>query len=370
MVRQGIIALVILALAVAAGTGYQWLGGQAAEGPQRQRAPSVVNTVTPTEQTVQDALAAVGTLKSRDAVALTTEVSGRVVAFDLPPGGIVAQGQLLLRLDDRQARADLRVAEAQLADAQRKYDRARRLVTNNSIAQSQLDELSTARDVARAQRIAAHTRLDNHRIDAPFAGTVGLTDIAIGSYLSEGDTITTLDATDRMELNFSVPERFIGQLHLGQQVTGHTPAFPGEAFRGTLVELGARINELSRTLPVRAQVANADRRLRPGQFMSVRLTLEERQALVIPEQALLIRGADSFVFVAEAGVARRVRVEVGSRQPGRVEIVAGLSPEDAVIITGQDRLSSGDAVEVVVDDAAIPDNHLARRAPAEEGGQR
>lgn len=370
MVRQGVMALMILALAVAAGAGYQWLGSQTAEGPQRQRAPSVVNTVMPTVQTVQEALTAVGTLRSRQAVTLTSEVSGRVVELNLPAGGTVSQGQLLLRLDDRQARADLRVAEAQLADAQRKYQRARLLVTNNSIAQSQLDELSTARDVAQAQRIAARTRLDNHRIEAPFAGTVGLTDIAIGSYLSEGDPITTLDATDRMELNFSVPERFIGQLHLGQQVTGSTPAFPGEAFGGTLVELGARINELSRTLPVRAQVVNRDRRLRPGQFMSVRLTLAERQAMVIPEQAILLRGADSYVFVAEQGLARRVRVQVGNRQPGRVEILAGVGPQDAVIVTGQDRLSSGDAVEVVVDTSAIPDNHLAGRTPVDEGGQR
>lgn len=368
MVRHGFIALGILALAVVAAVSYQWLGAQTAEGPKRVRAPSVVNTMAPTEQMVRDTLAAVGTLQSREAVALTSEVNGRVVELNLEPGGTVRQGQLLVRLDDRQARADLNVAEAQLADAQRKYDRASRLVSNNSIAQSQLDELSTARDVALAQRIAARTRLDNHRIEAPFAGTVGLTDVTIGSYLSEGDTITTLDATDRMELNFSVPERYIGQLHLGQEVTGHTPAFAGEAFHGTLVELGSRVSELSRTLPVRALVANPDRRLRPGQFMSVRLVLQERRALVIPEQAILIRGDNSFVFVAEQGVARRVAVEVGSRQPGRVEILDGVTPNDAVIVTGQDRLSSGDPVEVVVDDTAVPNNHLARRLAAEEEG--
>ncbi|MDX1755924.1 MAG: efflux RND transporter periplasmic adaptor subunit [Marinobacter sp.] len=369
MVRHWLIGVAILAVAVVAAAGYQWLGARTAEGPERTRTPSVVNTVAPAQQTVRDALAAVGTLQSREAVALTAEVSGRVVALNLEPGGTVRQGQLLVRLDDRQARADLQVAEARLADAQRQYDRARRLVSNRSIAQSRLDELSTARDVALAQRLAAQTRLDNHRIEAPFAGTVGLTDVTVGSYLSEGDTITTLDATDRMELNFSVPERFIGQLHLGQEVTGQTPAYPGESFRGTLVELGSRVSELSRTLPVRALVDNPDRRLRPGQFMSVRLTLQERQALVIPEQAILIRGANSFVFVAEDGVARRVPVQLGSRQPGRVEIRSGVTPDDAVIVTGQDRLSSGDPVQVVADDSAVPDNHLARRPAAEAGGQ-
>lgn len=361
MVKHWLIALAILVVAVVAAAGYQMMGAAEIAGGGRQRPPSVVNTVHPVQETVRDALAAVGTLRSRQAVELTTEVSGRVVEFNIEPGGRVAAGQLLVRFDDRQARADLQVAEAQLADARRKYQRASRLVTNNSIAQSQLDELRTDLDVAGAQLVAAQTRLDNHRIEAPFAGTVGLTDVTVGSYLSAGNAITTLDATDQMELNFSVPERFIGQLYLGQTVAGQTPAFAGEDFQGELVELGSRVSELSRTLPVRALVANPDGRLRPGQFMSVSLTLQQRQALVIPEQAILIRGADSFVFVAEEDVARRVAVQVGSRQPGKVEITAGLSPDDAVIVTGQDRLSSGDPVEVVVDDSAVPANHLAER---------
>jgi membrane fusion protein (multidrug efflux system) len=270
----------------------------------------------------------------------------------------VDKGELLLQLDDRQATADLRVIESQLADARRQLERANRLRSNNSISQSQVDELRTAVDVAIAEREAARVRLENHRIVAPFSGVLGLSDLSVGAYVTPGTAIATLDATDQMELTFSVPERFLGQVSLGQVVRGNSPAWPEEIFHGELVELGTRISELSRSLPVRAVIDNPEGRLRPGQFMSASLTLRERKALVIPEQAVLIRGDDKYVFLAEDGVAQRTRVTLGSRMPGLVEVVSGISDSDRVIITGQDRLSSGDRVEIKDEGNAIPDNRF------------
>lgn len=359
MLKQWLIALVLVAVAVGGAFGYRYFDQGPEGGDQRTRPASVVNTTTPSLETVRDRVNAVGSLKAQEAVELTTEVSGRVVEMNLRSGQRVEQGELLLRLDDRQARADVRVSEAQVADARRQYERARSLRSNNSISQSQVDELRTTLEVAQAQLEAARTRLDNHRITAPFTGVVGLSDISMGAYLESGTAVATLDATDRMELGFAIPERFVGQVSLGQPVLGRSPAFPEDNFSGELVELGTRISELSRTLPVRALIDNPDGKLRPGQFMSASLTLREREALVIPEQAVLMRGADKYVFIAEDGKARRVSVTLGARQPGWVEVVDGLAADDPVIITGQDRLSSGDRIEVVDDDKAIPDNRFA-----------
>lgn len=359
MWKQWLIAGVLLV--VAAGGAYVYMaydpGTEAAMSGERP--PSAVNTEGARMETVRDEVRAVATLQALNAVQLTTEVSGRVVEINLEPGKRVQSGDVLLRLDDRQARADLQVIESQLADAQRQLERAQRLRSNNSVSQSQVDELVTAVDVARAQRQSAQVRLENHRIEAPFAGVVGLSDISLGAYLTAGTPITTLDTTDRMELSFAVPERFVGQVSLGQEVQATSPAFPGETFRGELVELASRISELSRTLTVRALIDNAEGRLRPGQFMSAALTLQEREGLVIPEQALLLRGDEKYVFVAEDGVARRVSVTIGSRLPGWVEIRDGISLEDRVVITGQDRLSTGDRIRDVSSDQAIPDNRFA-----------
>src|SRR5690554_720543 len=358
MWKQWLIA-VVLVVVVAAGAGiYLTLesGDSSQSGGEAQA--SAVNVVTPDRQLVRDTVGAVANLRALNSVELTTEVSGRVMELNLQPGAAVAQGAVLLRLDDRQARADLAVIEAQLADARRQYERAQRLRANNSISQSQVDELRTAVDVAIAQREAARVRLQNHRIEAPFSGVVGLSDISVGAYLQAGTVITTLDSTDQLELNFAVPERFVGQVQLGQPVRATSPAFPDEIFEGELVELATRISELSRTLAVRALIDNPDGRLRPGQFMSASLTLQEREGLVVPEQAVMLRGDQKYVFVAEDGQARRVSVKTGSRLPGWVEVTDGLTMEDAVIITGQDRLSSGNRVRVIESDRAIPENRF------------
>jgi membrane fusion protein (multidrug efflux system) len=359
MAKQWMIALVMLLLA--GGGIYAWdaLNPEVASESKRERSASKVNVVSPTTDLVTDSVSAVGSLRAKDQISLTTELSGRVAELNLNAGSRVTQGDLLLRLDDRQARANLQVAEAMLSDARRQLERAQSLKANNSVSQAQVDQLLTAADVARAQLAAAQTRLDNHRIEAPFGGVIGLNDISLGAYLSAGTEVATLDSTRAMELSFAISEKFLGQIRLGQSVDGHTPAYPDERFAGTLVELGTRINELSRTLPVRAVIENSDGRLRPGQFMAANLTLRQRKALIIPEQAVMIRGDETYVFVALDGVAKRVSVQLGSRSPGIVEVVSGLSLEDQVVITGQDRLSSGDRIQVVEDTAAIPDNRFA-----------
>lgn len=353
MGRQILIAFIVLVLA-AGGAGVLWFQQQAGvTAEQKQRPPANVDVIYPRMAEVQDVVEAVGTLQAREDVMITAEVSGRIVRLNFEEGQPVEKGQVLVRLDDRQARADLQVAEAQLQDARTKYDRASRLQSNNSISQSQVDELRTALSVAEAQKVAAETRLDNHRIEAPFGGVVGLRDVSVGTYLNIGDSVTTLDAINPMELTFSVPERYLGQIDYGQGLRSSTAAYPGQAFSGKLSELGTRLNPLSRSLPVKAIIDNPDGKLRPGLFMAVSLTLQNRRALVIPEQAVLTRGDNQYVFIAVDGQARRQTLELGTREPGKVEVISGLKPEDAVIITGQDRLSSGDAVSVLDSENAL-----------------
>jgi membrane fusion protein (multidrug efflux system) len=358
MWKQWLIALVLVGIVVVGAGAYLSLNPETEADNEEEAQASAVNIAKPEMRQVRDEVSAVANLQALDAVELTTEVSGRVVEINLAPGQEVTRGDVLLRLDDRQARADLAVIEAQLADARRQYERARSLRANNSVSQSQVDELRTAVDVARAQRQAAVVRLENHRIEAPFAGVVGLSDISVGAYLQSGTTITTLDSNKQLELNFAVPERFVGQVRLGQPVRATSPAFPDQVFEGELVELATRISELSRTLAVRALIDNADGRLRPGQFMSASLTLREREGLVVPEQAVMLRGDQKYVFVADDGLAQRVSVQTGSRLPGLVEITEGLGLEDSVIITGQDRLSSGNRIRTMESDLAIPDNRF------------
>ncbi|WP_404366189.1 efflux RND transporter periplasmic adaptor subunit [Marinobacter sp.] len=359
MIRQWLIAAMISGVAVIAAGAFFYLDPGPATEQGRQKRASPVNVVSPEMVTVKDGVVAVGTLKSRQQVELTSEVNGRIVRLNFEPGERVDRGQLLVQLDDSQERVNLRVFEAQYADARRQFERARSLRSRNSISQAQLDDLNTTLDVTRAQLEAARSRVEDHRIEAPFAGITGLVDVSEGAYLTIGDSIATLDAMDRMELTFSVPERYLGQISRGQKLTARTAAFPDEIFEGTLAELGSRISELSRALPVKAVIENPDLKLRPGQFMSVDLTLRQRQALVVPEQSILVQGSRAFVFLAEGEEARRQEVILGSREPGIVEVSSGLSDGDLVIVTGQDRLSSGDRITLVKDDSALLSSEMA-----------
>lgn len=353
--------LVVIVAAVAALSWHQLVPVEQKQG--RQKRPQAVHVIQPVVQKVRDRIEAIGTLRSREEVVITSEVSGRVVAIEFATGQRVADNQLLVQLDDRQVQADLQVAESRLADAQRQLRRAQQLRSSNSISQAQVDELRTGVDVAEAERQAARVRTTNHRIVAPFAGVVGLRELSPGAYIESGDPLTTLDADGAMELTFAVPERFIGQLQLAQAVSSMTASWPGEVFRGELAELDTRIDPLSRTLKVRALIDNRMGRLRPGQFMSVHLTLREREALVVPEQAVLLQGDESYLFVATAdNTAERRSVELGSREPGMVEVLSGVSHEDRVVITAQDRLASGDQLQILEGtENAIPASTLMQQ---------
>jgi len=357
MWKQWLVGMAVVAI-VLVGVGVYLSQQPVAEGQDQQAKPTTVNIGQPQMRQIRDQISAVANLRPVDSVELMTEASGRVVELNLKPGQPVQQGEVLLRLDDRQARADLAVLKARLSDARRQYDRARSLRANNSVSQSQVDELQTSVAVAAAELEAAKVRLENHRIEAPFAGVIGLSNISLGAFLQAGTSITTLDSSGQLELNFSVPERFVGQVKVGQPVSAVSPAFPDQLFEGQLVELATRLSELSRTLAVRALIDNPDGQLRPGQFMSASLTLQQREALVVPEQAVMVRGDEKYVFLAEDGLARRVPVQIGNRMPGWVEIKEGLSLEDSVVVTGQDRLSSGNRIRVLESDRSIPENRF------------
>lgn len=362
--KQWLLGLLIL-LAAIAGSWYLLQPAEETADDQQAGRSSNVNVVQPRQGEIEDRLEAVGSTSARNSVDIASEVDGRIVELHFSEGQAVEQNQVLVTFDQRQARADLQVAEARLTDAQAKYDRATLLQNSQSIAAATVDELRASLAIARANIQAARTRLDNLQITAPFDGVVGLRDVSVGAYLNAGDTITTLDSLAQMQMRFDVPQRFISQLQLGQEVEigAGASAGAGERFNGEITELGSRVDPLSRTLTAQARIENPDGRIRPGQFLNVSVTLRSRSALLIPEQAVLTRGRDKFVFIDEDGQARRRALTLGSRQAGQVEVIEGLESADRVIITGQDNLDDGDRLRILEDDDAL----LSRGATANEG---
>ena len=356
----------LVLLALAAG-GIWWALVPDSAAP-RQRPPTAVNVAPSIERDLFDQVEAVGTARAAQAVVLLAEVPGRVSKIHFQQGQQVKRGQLLVQLDDRNARAELARAEAEYQRAQDDFRRGQQLVDRRAISQSEVDTFRTSLDAARANRDAAQANLNDHRIQAPCAGVVGLRQVDPGAYLQTGDAITTLDNLGHIEVDFQIPERYLGRLTVGLRVHASNEAFPNLNFDGAISHLDSRVNASSRSLTARARLNNPGNRVRPGQFMRITVQLAQRTALLVPEQAIITQGAQSYVFTVDANSqAIRHPVTLGGRRDGWVEIRDGLVGNPEIIVNGHTRLGSGQAVNIIDNpDALLPEQRVLIAPPTQD----
>jgi len=348
--KQGAFVAIVVVVTLAVALFWQFGGGASGS---RERPPQVVNVEQPREAELKRRVEAVGSARARQSVVITSEVDGRVSRILMKEGSSVKAGDLLVALDDRSARADLSRAEANLADARAAWQRANRLQDSRAVSEAEVDRLQAALKSAEADRESAASRLAYHEIRAPFAGKVGLRNIDPGSYLRAGDLITTLDDVGQLEVQFTVPERNLAALAVGQTVTVRSDSWPDRLFEGTVTQLDSRVDPVNRAITVRALLDNREQLLRPGQFLQVTLDVGEHRAVMIPEQAVLTQGATSFAFVIIDGKAERRELQLGTRKSGWVEVRNGIAMAEPVVINGHTRLGGGASVQIVEDAAAL-----------------
>lgn len=292
-----------------------------------------------------DQVRAVGTVQARESVVVTAKVTETVERVHFESGQAVAAGAALVTLSGTQQRAALAEAVAAANEADRLHRRQAELADRQLIASAQLDSQRATRDASRARVAQIRAQLGDRTLRAPFAGVLGLRQVSPGALVTPGTPITTLDAIDRVYVDFPVPERALASLAPGQRVTGRATAYPDIEFSGTVETVGSRIDPATRTVGVRADFPNPDHRLRPGMLVEVRLHQLVRDALVVPEIAIVQVGSESFAWrVGADGKAERATVELGSRQDGLVEVEAGLAAGDRIVVDGTGKLRPGAAV--------------------------
>jgi membrane fusion protein (multidrug efflux system) len=287
---------------------------------------------------------ALGTLRANEAVEVTSKVTNHVTAVRFTEGQRVAAGEVLVQLDGAQARADLAAAEAALAESRSAFGRSRDLYTRQALSQSQLEQIEATLKGDEARVQAARARVADTVIRAPFAGRVGLRRVSVGTLVSPGTPITTLDDTSVMKLDFDVPETSLGMLESGLGVTARSAAYPQRRFEGTVQTVDSRIDPVSRSVTVRALLDNAAGLLKPGMFMTVTVQRDPTPALVVPEAAIVPERGKIYVFVVENGAVARREVATGRREPGRVELLAGVEQGDRVIVEGTQKVREGSSV--------------------------
>lgn len=355
MVKTALAALVVL------GAGYGGLyltermlaaTGEAMVAP-RAPAPMRVDTVPVTMATFNETVRAVGTTRAIRAIELTPKTAGRVARIAFTPGMQVAAGDLLLQLDDRAEQADLKSAEATLAEARTAFDRQERLNRTGSASDAAYQTARAALLRAEAAHDLAQVALEDRSVTAPFDGIVGLTDLAEGQLVDPATRVTTLDDLSVIEVAFRVPETILPHLRTGQRVDLTSPAWPGRVFAAHVTGIDTRVGIETRSVALRAQIANDDRALAGGMFMQAELILRERQRPTIPERALSVDGAREMVMLVEDGIARQVEIATGQTRNGMVEVLSGIETAQAgpdaqpaqIIVSNLQRVRAGMAVE-------------------------
>jgi membrane fusion protein (multidrug efflux system) len=313
-------------------------------GPEASEAPKAIAVVTAKVSPVEwrDTIEALGTARANESVTLTAKVSETVrkVAFD--SGDLVRAGDVIVDLSSGAQLAGLEEARAAYQEAERQLARSQELARMQLIAASAIDTQRSARDAAKARMDVVRAQLSDRVITAPFDGVLGLRQVSPGSLVTPGTPIATLDDVSVIKLDFSVPERYIAVLAPGQDVAARSETYPDREFAGKIASVDSRVDPVTRSVTVRAEVPNPDRLLRPGMLMALDVLLAPREAVIVPEIAVIQVGADSFVYRVKAEeTVERAKVELGSRRQGEVEIRSGLANGDRIVTEGIVKLREG-----------------------------
>lgn len=345
------------------GAGGPGGGRPGAAGPGGGRggpgAPIDVITAPVASAKFAQEIEALGTARANEAVEITSKISNIVTAIRFAEGQRVSRGDVLVELDSAQARADLADAEASLVESRAQYERSRALAGSAVLSRSQLDQIEATMKSNEARVAAARARLSDTVIRAPFSGRTGLRRVSVGSLVNPGAVITTLDDVSVIKLDFSVPEAFVALMQAGVPIAATSIAYPERAFTGKVASVDSRIDPVARSVLVRALLPNADGLLKPGMFLSVRLTRDAANVIVLPESAIVPEQGRAFVFVVDGERATKREVNVGRRRPGEVEVVAGLKENERVVVEGTLKLRDG---------AEVRESTLGVEAPADAAG--
>lgn len=310
----------------------------------------VVNVEVVRKEVFRDRTEALGTLRANESVALTVNVTETITAIHFEDGQQVKADAVLVEMTSAEERALLVEAQTNAHEASRQLNRIRQLVRAGTASESLLDQRQRDYDAAQARLVATRSRLRDRVVKAPFDGVVGLRNVSLGALVRPGELITTLTDDSRMKLDFTVPAVFLPSLKSGLPIVATTRAFREREFVGRVSSIDNQVDPVTRAIAVRALLPNGDRALKQGMLMQIELFMNEREALVIPEEALLPEGRDNYVLVAverEGNViAEKREVIIASRRYGEVEIVSGLREGERVITRGAFKIKPGVMVDI------------------------
>jgi membrane fusion protein (multidrug efflux system) len=298
------------------------------------------NYIVIRDTTLKESIVITGNIQADESVDLRTESAGKVTKIFFSEGAKVKQGELLLKINDQELKAQYDRAKARQKLAEEQEYRQRILLKKEAISQQEYDIVFTELQSLKAETELINAQLAKTELRAPFAGQLGLRMISVGDYITPTSTITKLVKNDKVKITFSIPEKYSNSMKKNAEIIFMVEG-NDRKYKANVYAIEPMIDENTRTLQVRA-IANNDGELIPGSFSKVELGLKEiKNAILVPNQAIIPILKGKKVYTVENGLAKEVIIETGIRNDQFIQVTSGLNVGDTVITTGIMSIKNG-----------------------------
>lgn len=284
---------------------------------------------------------AVGTARAEQAAVIRADDGGEVTAVYFQAGDLVSKGDVLLALELDEESLAVDQARVAVKDAEQLIARFAGSKLPGAISDTRIDEVKIAAEAARIELSLAELALDRRQVRAPFSGIVGLTNIDAGARITAETEITRLDDRSVLYVDFQAPEQVYGRIVSGDKIDIEPFSSAGTIYSAKVHKIDSRIDEVSRSFTVRAEIDNGDDKLRPGMSFKIKLQLPGQAYPVVPEAAIIWGGDGAYVWLVEDGKAQRVSVTIVSRDKGQVLVRAPISEGSIVVAEGVQKVREG-----------------------------
>lgn len=326
---------------------------------------SLVTTASSQTARINDRLESVGSGEAVKSVAVVPQVNGVLAEVLVNSGSRVSAGQTIVRLNSQTEEVALEAAKVDLIAAELKLERYSKLRSSNFGTQQELEEFQTAYDAAKLAVREAEVNLDYRTITSPIDGAVGIVSVEVGDYVTTETEIAVVDDRSSILIDYWVPERFAGQVEIGQTVQVRSFAYSNESFDGEINAIGSRIETASRTFQLQASIDNSEDRLRPGMSFAISMQFGGNEFPSVDPLAVQWDSEGSYVWRVSDGTANRLPIRIVQRNVDSILVDAALADGNEVIIQGQLGLTDGAEVEAVNAGFTSADNQSESANPPE-----
>ncbi|MFH1198091.1 MAG: efflux RND transporter periplasmic adaptor subunit [bacterium] len=336
-----VFAIVILLL----GKKIFFNSGGESDTPQNPGSKKIsVNAIIIKPQELQNRIFSNGTLVSNEEVEIRSEITGKIIHIFFEEGRRVKKNDLLVKINDADLQATLKKNKAKETLAHEQEFRYKQLLEKSLTSQQEYEGALSELNVVLADIEFTEVQIAKTEIRAPFDGIVGLRSVSVGSYISPQTKIATLQNTNPIKVDFSVPQKYFGLVKEGKQITVRLPSGKKD-FSGRIYAVEPKIDLITRSVQARALIPNNNGELTPGAYAEIDIILEElNKAILVPTDAIVPDINGEKVFVYKSGKAVPQYIKPGIRDENNIQIISGLNSGDTLIVSGIIQLRSNSPV--------------------------